>query len=655
MFLGFDEYNHNYIIFKLDTNEITQSRTIVSHSNSTIDFDNNDWNQPFPVENDNNWIVGETNVPPIYDIFNNNEEEKKIRDEDEEEESYYDPDDYDIMGNPIQQQVVNNHKNENKLPRRSSRLNRQSVLSVEEINNILSLEQPETPQTYQEAMRCEDASEWKKSIQEEHQSLKQHQTFKIVPRTNNMKIIKAKYVFKIKQDEEGKPVRFKTRLVAKGYTQTQGIDFFETFAPTLRHDSLRFLLSMAAQNNFVVQHLDVQTAFLNGELQEEIFMEVPEALAEDLKIDRKKVVLKLNKSIYGLKQASRVWNEKFSSTIKAMGYQQSKADPCIFFKFADKKLVSTIGIFVDDCLLFGDHLNNTATAKQLMEKFKMHDLGPLTFALGIKVEQQPGQIKISQEAYVEKCLERFQMKDSKPCVTPLPKKPQADNTNNEPFEDINLFQSVIGSLIYLSKTTRPDIAYAVGYLARAMKAPTHADWMNAKRVLRYLKGTKQFALLYNNQQPLEGHSDSSYAEENDRKSVGGFVFKQAGAAITWRSTKQPVVAQSSMEAEYIALSEAGKEAQFIRKLQQEFHQQNNNNNPTIIFQDNQSSISLSENPIHSNRSKHIDVRYHAIRELIESKIVQIKYLPTEKMVADIMTKSLDRVLHQRFVKGLGLV
>jgi hypothetical protein len=209
-------------------------------------------------------------------------------------------------------------------------------------------------------------------------------------------------------------------------------------------------------------------------------------------------------------------------------------------------------------------------------------------------------------------------------------------------------------LIYIANATRPDIAYSVAFLARSMQNPTTNDFINAKRIFRYLKGTKDLELVYNNQQQqLVGYSDASYAEDKDRKSVGGYVFKQAGAAVTWRSTKQKIVSQSSMEAEYIALAEAVKEAEWLRKLQREIFP-NNNLAPTLIYEDNQSSIKLAENPIHSDRSKHIDVKYHAIRERINKKIVEVQHLPGTEMIADILTKSLGSVLHQRFVKDLGL-
>jgi hypothetical protein len=223
------------------------------------------------------------------------------------------------------------------------------------------------------------------------------------------------------------------------------------------------------------------------------------------------------------------------------------------------------------------------------------------------------------------------------------------------MKDVEHYQRLVGSLIYLSNSTRPDIAYAVSYLARSMHAPTEENFMNAKRVLRYLKGTKDLSLkYYADDQLLFAYSDSSYAEEKDYKSVGGYATILGGAAVSWKSTKQSIVAQSSMEAEYIALAEAAKEVEWLRKLQQEVFPKANLL-PTKIYEDNQSAIALAKNPLHSSRSKHIAVRFHRIQELVNDKVIQIIYKPTQDMVADIMTKSLNRNLHARFVAGLGLV
>ena len=246
------------------------------------------------------------------------------------------------------------------------------------------------------------------------------------------------------------------------------------------------------------------------------------------------------------------------------------------------------------------------------------------------------------------------MQDCRAAATPLPTKINIE-VNSKFFDDVNYYQQIVGSLIYLSNSTRPDIAYAVSYLARSMTAPTEENFSNAKRVLRYLKGSRNLALNFNNKnQDLFAYSDSSYAEEKDRKSVGGYVTMIAGSPISWKSKKQPIIAQSSMEAEYITLAETAKEIEWIRKLQREIFPKSTTT-PTTIFEDNQSTINLSKNPIHSNRSKHIDVRYHKIQELVANKTISVTYLSTQEMVVDIMTKSLGRLLHARFVDGMGLI
>ena len=292
-----------------------------------------------------------------------------------------------------------------------------------------------------------------------------------------------------------------------------------------------------------------------------------------------------------------------------------------------------------------------------MEIFKMHDLGPLTYALGIKFDQkEDGTIQMSQQSYIDKMLEKFSMQDCKPTNTPLPIKSATNiEPDNKPLQDINKYQQIIGSLIFISNATRPDIAYAVSHLARAMHAPLESDLIAAKRVLRYLKGTRNYALNYNNKdQDLIIYSDSSWAEEPGRKSVGGYASICAGASISWKSTKQAIIAMSTMEAEYIALAEAAKEAQWLRKLELELFPKKIST-PTTIYEDNQSTIKLSNNPLHTNRSKHIDIRYHKIQELVADKTIIVKYLPGTEMTADIMTKSLGPQLHHRHVAGLGLI
>jgi hypothetical protein len=252
-------------------------------------------------------------------------------------------------------------------------------------------------------------------------------------------------------------------------------------------------------------------------------------------------------------------------------------------------------------------------------------------------------------------LEKFGMKDSKPTPTPFPFKWNNDVTDaTTPFENINLYQQIVGSLIYLSNKTRPDIAYTVGMLARHMKEPTKHDYDLSKRVMRYLNGTKNLKLIYNKIETIAGYSDASYAENDDRTSTCGYVFMMNGGAISWKSTKQKIVTLSSMESEYVALTDAAKEGLFLKQLINE-QQPNNNDKPILIYEDNQSAIKTSQNRIHNSRSKHIDVRHHFIREQVERKQIKLEYIPTTDQIADIFTKSLGFILHAKHTRNLGLM
>ena len=311
-------------------------------------------------------------------------------------------------------------------------------------------------------MKSPEKQEWKDATQRELNSLIKNHTFDVVPRPPNIKILNAGLIFKIKPKDDNKASQFKARFVAKGYAQEYGIDYFETFSPTMRHASSRFLISSAVMLGFKIHHFDVQTAFLNGELEETIYLEIPEGFEASLKVDRKAHVLKLVKSIYGLKQASRVWNEKFTSTIQQMNFVQSQADPCVFIKYGpDQVPIALIGIYVDDCHVAAQEDQIVEIGNQLKSKFEMHDLGPLTYSLGINVDQSNGAVTLSQAKYVEKLTKKFGMDDSRIMSTPLPFKPQNDQSNNKPFEDVNKYQQLIGSLIYLANATRPDLAYSV--------------------------------------------------------------------------------------------------------------------------------------------------------------------------------------------------
>jgi hypothetical protein len=519
--------------------------------------------------------------------------------------------------------------------------------------NVLNLEAPRKesvyiPESFSKAIASEEKEKWIEAIEKEKESLSLMGTWKLVDRPKDKPVVKNKWVFDVKTDELGAVIRYKARLVAKGFTQTHGVDFNETFAPVLRGESLRYLISYAAENNLQIHHMDVETAFLNGDLQEEIYMELPEGYEGD----GRKTVCKLDKTLYGLKQASREWNLKYTRKLKDHGFEQTLADPCVFVRGVgpDKVL---LGLFVDDNALVGN-LKGINEAKTILKNlFKMKDLGEMKKIVGIRVVNEIDRITLDQEEYIRDMLIRFKMEDCKPSSTPMALKNKQYKEDKKLFEDEKLYKQLIGSLIYISNATRPDICYSVNQLARNMQNPRYEDWKQGKRILRYLQGTKGIKLVYKKEkEELCGYSDASYAEDKkDRKSTSGQVFLKNGGAISWKSRKQKIVSLSSMEAEYIALTDASKEGIWLKKMEKELC---NKEDVLTIFEDNQSAIKTANNRIHNDRSKHIDVRYHFIRELIEDKKLKLVYCPTQTMIADIMTKALGKIAHERLRKAMGL-
>ncbi|MGZ7209763.1 MAG: reverse transcriptase domain-containing protein, partial [Methanobacterium sp.] len=478
--------------------------------------------------------------------------------------------------------------------------------------------------------------------------------------------VESKWVFKTKTNPDGSK-KSKARLVAKGYKQIKFINYEDTFAPVIRKENVRYLLSHAVANDLKVHHMDVEVAFLNGELKEEIYMVLPEGFGEN-----SGKIVKLLKSIYGLKQSSNCWYEKINNTLKENNYYPSNSDPCIYInKNKEGKVKGIIGLYVDDNILIGDEIEIKKMKELLSKYFKMKDLGEAKLLLGMEIERDEKGIRIYQRDYIRKIIDKFGMSECKKVDTPIEEirgdknnnsKNNLDSTNinmndnselgNQPFKDREKYYQAVGCLNYLACTSRPDICYAVGVVARASN--------EVKRIIRYLKGTINYYLNYSkdttniNFRKLIGYSDSSFAPptEASRKSIGAYLFMYNGGAISWSSYKQSVVAQSSCEAEYVALSEAAKESQWLIKLHQEINQVVD---PILIFEDNTSTIKVSENNIFSKRTKHIDIRFHYIRDLVVKKKIILNHCPTDQMPADALTKGLGKSKFCLFRNMMGIL
>jgi hypothetical protein len=506
------------------------------------------------------------------------------------------------------------------------------------------------PRTVREAVNSEDSKLWKKAMVEEMDALDKNEAWDIVELPTGRKSVGSKWLFKKKFNAEGKVEKYKARLVAKGYSQVEGIDFGEIFSPVAKLTSIRFLLSIAAAFDLEVEQMDVKTTFLHGDLEEEIYMKQPEGFVVK---GKNELVFKLKKSLYGLKQSPRMWYQKFDTYILELGFVRSRADHCVYSKQVGNHFIYVV-LYVDDMLLVGNNMDVIKEVKsQLSSKFDMKDLGAANFILGMEIKRDRANRKLwlNQRKYVEMILQRFNMHGSKPVKVPIPigVKLSVDQCPKTQEEEEDMFHvpyaSAVGSWMYAMVCTRPDIAHAVGVLSRYMSKPGKEHWTAVKRVFRYLRGTTNYGLCYQGRPGLDrvvdihGFVDADWAGDLDRRrSTSGYVFNLFGGAISWMSKRQAVVALSTTEAEYMAATHASKEAIWLQRLcsgiglvQQAVR----------LDCDSQSAIFLAKNPAYHSKTKHIDVQYHFVRDMVEEKKVLLEKVDTLKNAADSLTKSVS--------------
>lgn len=495
------------------------------------------------------------------------------------------------------------------------------------------------PQSFDEAMSAADSALWKKAMDEEIMSLHENNTWELCDLPVHAKAIPVKWLYKIKRDAAGNIERYKARLVAKGFMQREGVDFNEVYAPVSKHTSLRALLAVVSAEDLELHQLDIKTAFLNGELEEELYIVQPPGYEQG----GKGTACRLKRALYGLRQAPRAWYTRLQKELSLHGFQPSEADPGLYVRF-DKSGCTYLLVWVDDILVAGCPEAVQNVKDVLRASFDVRDLGEANFFLGMEVQRDRGSKKLmlSQRKFTAELLLKYNMHDANPRQVPLSPAVKLSRDGSEGLDTaVHGYGELVGSLLYLSVCTRPDIAFAVGALARYMSDPREQHWDAAKGVLRYLRGTEVHGLVFGGGSALAGFGDADYAGDVDtRRSTTGYVFVLNGAAISWSSRLQPTVAVSTAEAEYMAAAAAVKEALWLRKLLADLQR------PLQVVQlycDNQAALSLLKHPIASARSKHIDVVHHFARERVARGEVVFTYCQSQDMVADCMTKALPDV------------
>ncbi|RVW34590.1 Retrovirus-related Pol polyprotein from transposon RE1 [Vitis vinifera] len=482
--------------------------------------------------------------------------------------------------------------------------------------------------TIQEALKI---SEWKKAIQDEIDALEKNETWTITDLPVGKRPVGCKWIFTIKYKADGSVERFKARLVARGFTQSYGIDYQETFAPVAKLNTIRILLSLAVNQDWCLQQLDIKNAFLNGDLEEEVYME------------------------YHL-VSKKVWQRiRFTKAVLKLGYKQGQTDHTLFVKKSHAGKMAILIVYVDDIILSGNDMEELQNLKKyLSEEFEVKDLGNLKYFLGMEVARSRKGIVVSQRKYILDLLKETGMLGCKPIDTPMDSQKKLGIEKESTPVDRGRYQRLVGRLIYLSHT-RPDIGFAVSAVSQFMHSPTEEHMEAVYRILRYLKMTPGKGLFFRKTEnrDTEVYSDADWAGNIiDRRSTSGYCFFVWGNLVTWRSKKQSVVARSSAEAEYRALAQGICEGIWIKRVLSELGQ--TSSSPILMMCDNQATISIAKNPVHHDRTKHVEIDRHFITEKVTNETVKLNYVPTKHQTADILTKALPRPNFEDLTCKLGL-
>jgi hypothetical protein len=509
------------------------------------------------------------------------------------------------------------------------------------------------PQHYRDILKLpkENRADWYDACNQEYNSLKERNVWELVDKPSDRKTVKGRWVFTVKSDG-----RKKARFVAKGFTQIFGLDYEDTFSPVARFETVCLLLALAALKDWDIESLDVKTAFLYGKLEEEIYMEQPEGYVQK---GQESKVCRLLRAIYGLKQAPLQWNKELHKSLLKMGFKRSISDTGVYYQHIGNEIVIIV-VYVDDALFMG---SNSKLLKQKKNEFlkvwECRDLGEAKEYLGIRIirDRKNRTLTLDQSAYAQKVVQRFVLDKAKSARTPLPTGYNPNKNDADPDPKLrSLYQSVIGSLLYIMLGTRPDIAFAVIKMSQFSANPSQDHLNRALYIVRYLAGTMSTAICFGGKTETGfiSYSDSDWGMDLEtRRSTTGYAIFLANGLVSWLSKRQKTISLSSTEAEYKAMSETGRQISWIKSL---FEELGYLIPPVPMHCDNQGAIFLAQNPVVEGRSKHIELSEHYIRECVQdTEKVTLHYIRTEEQVADIFTKNLGPSIFETQRSALRLI
>lgn len=502
--------------------------------------------------------------------------------------------------------------------------------------------------------KAAEIPEWRAAMDCELEALEENKTWSIVSLPVGKHPVGCKWVYKIKHKADGTIERYKARLVAKGYTQREGIDYVDTFSPVAKLVTVKLLLAIAAVKGWHLSQLDVNNAFLHGDLNEEVYMKLPPGYNRKGESLPSNAVCLLHKSLYGLKQASRQWFSKFSTAIMGLGFSQSPSDHSLFIKNVDGLFIALL-VYVDDVIIASNNQGAIADLKSELNKlFKLKDLGDVKYFLGLEIAKSSTGICVSQRKYVLDLLSDFGYLGCKAASTPMEANVKLSMDEGVDLPDVSLYRRLLGKLLYLT-LTRPDISYAVGRLSQFISRPKLPHLHAAQRILRYLKGNPGMGLFFpsNSELRLMAYTDSDWARCPDsRRSVTGFCVFLGNSLVSWKSKKQHIVSRSSAEAEYRAMANTSCEITWLLALLKDFGI--DHSAPALLFCDNQSALHIAENPVFHERTKHIEIDCHLVRDKVQSGVLKPMFVSTEHQLADVLTKALHPSSFKLLIGKMGL-